>query len=301
VDGHEASPVGHHVALLGIDGAGKSSLVRELAGLARERGIPVQAVSWRGFIEQGGQAGGYPLEELRRLWVRSFRLYFAGGTKADGSALDLPASYEDLNTRGGTEYLNGLVVTGQVAAGPLASAWIELAANTILHREVIGPLRGQGYLVLQESYGYKHLLKLLSYAERLSDPPGRLTDYCHELIRKYFGSYLRPDVGLWVSTPPELALRWRLGQAGRLGTFETYATMGADPHESFLQVQAESAARFEEFAASFGWMKVAMVDAGVDINRATALRALRATALRGPLGLDSDSQDDAHITAEASG
>lgn len=276
---------GMHVALMGIDGAGKSTLAHELAVVAERRGVAVRTVSWRSVIEPGHDRATYPVQELRRLWLRSFRMYFADALGPDGTALDLPQSYEELNSRGGTEYLNGVVVSGQPPEGPLACAWIELAANTLLHHEVIRPLVNDGFLVLQESYGYKHLLKLFAYADGLSHSSTSITAHCRAFARSYFGNYLKPDLGIYVSTPPEVALRWRTSQ-GSLGTFETYATAGADPQQSFVRMQAETAASFDDFAAAFGWTTIAVRDVDRPENRQAIWRVLRTTPLAVRLGLN---------------
>jgi hypothetical protein len=275
---------GLHVALLGMDGLGKSSRTRELAERVRASGRAVHLVSWRRFLEQDGPRT-YPRDELERLWVQSFRLYFGGATTADGTPLDLPTSYRDLNARGGTEYLNGTELAGMHGAGPLAAAWVELAANTLLHRAVIRPLVEAGAIVLQESYGYKHLAKLLALAAQLSP---ELTDAARAgqgLMAAYFGGYLVPDVGIHLSGDPALALKWRMSERGRLGLFESLASAGADPAESFLRVQGESAGLFAEFARANGWVEVTVVEAEPAVNRERTLRALAGTPLAGLIGV----------------
>ena len=276
---------GLHVALLGIDGSGKTTLVGDLAERAQRRGIPVHKVSWRGFVERP-EADGYPLEEMRRLWARSFRLYFTGATDPEGRPVDPPTSFDELNRRGGTEYLNGIPMSEQAAHGPLAAAWIELAANTLLHREVIQPLVARGHLVLQESYGYKHLLKLFAYADKLAGAPDALTAGCREFVTNYFGGYLVPDVGVFVAADPAVALRWRMRQAGRLGTFETFASAGDDPQQSFLDLQSEATARYADFAECFGWTRVESRDTSREENLRTTLEVLSSTPLAGLLDLE---------------
>jgi len=273
-----ASGRGLHVAFMGIDGIGKSTLTHELADLAQRQGVRLRVVSWRSVVEGERDAASYPASELRRLWVQSFRTYFSGATTADGSRVELPDSFENLYERGGTEYLNSVRIHGLKPSGALGSAWIELAANTILNSVVIGDLVAQGYLVVQESYGYKHLLKLFAFAEHLSPDVSAAACAGRDMIVAYFGELLRPDIGVYVAGDPELALKWRQQQS-ILGTFETYASVGADPSASFLQLQREISAAFEVFTEKNSWLRINVVDAPREVNRRRALDALASTAL----------------------
>lgn len=275
---------GLHIALLGIDGLGKTTLTQELADLARANGRRVHLVSWRGYLENGGPRT-YPRDQLERLWVHSFRLYFGTARNPDGTPLDLPVSYADLNARGGTEYLNDTGMVGMHGRGPLAAAWIELAANTLLHTAVIRPLVDAGDVVLQESFGYKHLAKLFSVAAEMSPELAAPCAVGQDLVAGYFATHLRPDVGIHVAGDPELALRWRLAQSGRPGTFESLEAAGEDPAESFLRIARETAERFGTFAEKNGWITAEVTDAPREANRARILGVLAGSELAGVLGL----------------
>ncbi|MEO3973603.1 hypothetical protein [Streptomyces sp. CAU 1734] len=267
---------GLHVALMGIDGVGKTTLTRELTELARSQGLRVREVSWRSVVE-GNDPPRFPKNELRRLWVQSFRTNFAGATTADGVSLELPLDFEDLDARG-TEYLNGASVQGMKPSGALASAWIELAANTLLHRVVIKELVTEGYLVLQESYGYKHLVKLFAFAEHLAPEASEAPQIGRALVRDFFGRMLRPDVGVYVHGSPKLALAWRRQQSG-IGVFERFFSAGTDIDASFLKLQECTAGAFEEFAERYAWTRVDVVEGSRAKNRQRAVDALSGTAL----------------------
>ncbi|WP_189702193.1 hypothetical protein [Streptomyces chromofuscus] len=262
---------------MGIDGVGKTTLTRELAELAQSQGLRVRTVSWRSVVE-GDDPPDFPRNELRRLWVQSFRANFAGATTPDGKPVELPADFEDLYARGGTEYLNGASLHGMKASGALASAWIELAANTLLHRAIVKELVSEGYLVLQESYGYKHLVKLFAFAEHLSPESAQAAHTGRSLVADYFGRILKPDVGLYVHGSPRLALTWRRQQSG-IGTFETFSSAGSDADASFLELQERTGAAFAEFAEKYGWARVDMVDGPRGENRTRAVAALADTRL----------------------
>lgn len=282
------SAPGFHLALMGIDGVGKSTLIQELAGTARSQGLPVRTVSWRSVVEEEvaeeGEGFSFPKAELRRLWIESFRAYFGGARTAEGTPVELPTSFEDLYARGGTEYLNGVRVHSLRPDGALASAWIELAANTLLHQAVIEPAVAEGCAVLQESYGYKHLLKLFAYTEHLSPAMAESASIGRALVADYFGRVLQPDVGVYVAGDPRTALRWRQRQSA-LGTFETFASSGESAEASFLQLQEHTAAAFGTFAETHGWTRVDVLDVPRAQNRRRILAALARSPLADRLDL----------------
>jgi thymidylate kinase len=272
---------GLHVAFLGIDGVGKTTLVREIAELARHNGRPVRVVSWRAVVDDVDGLGTprYAVDELRHLWVQSFRSYFGGATLADLSPVPLPVDFADLDRLGGTEYLNGVTVVGVDASGPMAAGWIEFAANSLLHEVVITRLVADGYLVLQESYGYKHPIKLFAFAEQVSAEGSAAAAVGREVTDAFFGGALRPDLGVYVAGSPALALKWRRAQSGQVGTFESMATVGQDVDSSFVRLQEESVARFDAFAEAHSWLRVEVIDAPREENRRRILEVLSRTPL----------------------
>lgn len=275
---------GLHVALMGIDGIGKTTFVADLARMASAQGIAVRRVTWRSAVEEPTSPLRFPTRELRMLWLQSFRAYFGGATGADGAPIDLPESYEQLHERG-TEYLNGLPIRDMPPSGALASAWIELTANTLLHLEVIQPMVAEGCLVLQETYGYKHLVKLFALVEDISPAMAEAARLGHELAFDYFGRVLQPDVGIYLAGSPTLALRWRQRQS-QLGTFEKLVpTAERDPESAFLLLQERATAAFDTFADTYSWSRADIVDASREENRRRILDAVSGTALADKIDL----------------
>ena len=267
---------GAYVALLGIDGTGKSTLAAGLAERCAQVGQPVRTLSWRRLVESPAEPAGWPRDSLRNLWFEIFRLYYGGAT-IDRGARDMPSSYDDLAARGGTEHLHDSAVEGIRAHGPLAAALLEIAGNVLLQRDTIRQWVAEGYLVLQESYGFKHVVKELLLAEEL-DPTlaaeAALTlRFAHEL----FGRVCVPDVGVLVRGDPAMALKWRTAQAGRTGVFENFSVAGADPAGSFLDMQGRCAAAFDAFAADHGWLRFEMRDGPREHNRDRLLAELAGT------------------------
>ena len=272
---------GLYIALLGIDGVGKTTLAREIGELAQSCGRTVHFVSWRQYLENAIQNPDWSLRHLnilQNLWVDSFRVYFSGSC-VKGSPTDLPASYEDLVLRG-TEYLNGYPTDHLRESGPIAASWVELAANTLIYMGIISPLLTTGDLVIQESFGYKHLIKLIATFDFLSE--GR---YCQEtaiarkFVSTYFGHFLRPDIGIYIDADPRVALKWRMSQASRVGTFEAYSTAETDLPQSFLAMQSTLRRDLQWFAGNFHWLSLRVDDVPRKQNRDRTFDALSSNEL----------------------
>ena len=266
---------GAYLAFLGIDGMGKTTLSTALRARCEAIGQPVRVVSWRRFIESDGEPA-WPQDNLRNLWFEIFRLYYGGAT-LDGGARDMPRSYEDLNARGGTEHLAGAEVRGLRGHGPLAAALLEVTGNVLLQRDVIERWVAEGFLVLQESYGFKHVVKELLLTEEVDPALAPEVATTLRFATDFFGRHCVPDVGVHVTGDPSLALAWRTAQTGSTSPFENYSIAGADPDDSFLAMQARCADVFAGFAAAHGWTTLEMRDQPVERNQERLLAALAGT------------------------
>lgn len=264
---------GAHVALLGIDGIGKSTLTAGLAERCAQVGQPVRTVSWRRFIESPAEPAGWPKDSLQNLWLEIFRLYYGGAT-LDGGGRDMPGSYAELTARGGTEHLHDAAVTGVRAHGPLAAALLEIAGNILLQRDTIRQWVAEGCVVIQESYGFKHVVKELLLVEALDPALAGEAALTLRFARDFFGRVCVPDVGVMVAGDPALALRWRTAEAGRTGVFENLAVAGDDPRASFLSLQTRCTEIFADFAAAHGWLRFEVRDEPRERNRDRLLAAL---------------------------
>ena len=280
------APRGAYVALLGIDGTGKTTLAEALAERCAQAGRPVRTVSWRRLVESPTQPAGWPKDSLQNLWLEIFRLYYGGAT-LDGGARTMPGSYDELVAAGGTEHLHDATVEGVRAHGPLAAALLEIAGNVLLQRDAIERWVAEGCVVIQESYGFKHVVKELLLVEELD--PGLAAEAALTLrfARDFFGRVCVPDVGVLVAGDPALALRWRTAEAGRTGVFENFSVAGEDPGASFLALQSRCTAIFDDFAAAHGWLRFEVEDVPREHNRDRLLAALAPTALGRLLALDA--------------
>lgn len=276
---HPADERGMHVALLGIDGIGKSTLAAELAELCRDRGRPVSVVSWRSYIDQPSTgATGYPLESLRNLYVETFRLFCAGAV-IDGGVGAFPTTYAEFAARGGGAGLDGTSFADVRPSGPVAAVLLEASGNLIFQREVVQPLVARGHVVIEESYGYKHVVKDLIYAAHAAPGATEELALITPFAREFFGRVLQPDVGLYVCGDPALAMRWRTAQSGAPGRFEALPDAERPEALSFIDMQAACAGEFERFAEENAWVHVLQVDAPRSKNRERVLAVVQGTPL----------------------
>lgn len=276
---------GAYVALLGIDGTGKTTLAEALAERCAQVGQPVRTVSWRRLVESPTEPAGWPKDSLQNLWLEIFRLYYGGAT-LDGGARAMPGSYGELVAAGGTEHLHDADVADVRAHGPLAAALLEVAGNILLQRDAIERWVAEGCVVIQESYGFKHVVKELLLVEELDPALAAEAALTLRFAHDFFGRVCVPDVGVLVAGDPELALRWRTAEAGRTGVFENFSVAGEDPGTSFLALQSRCTAIFEEFAAAHGWLRFEVHDEPPAHNRDRLLAALAPTPLGDLLALD---------------
>jgi hypothetical protein len=280
----DAAARGAYVALLGIDGTGKTTLAAGLAERCEQVGQPVRTVSWRRLVESATEPAGWPKDSLQNLWLEIFRLYYGGAT-LDGGARTMPGSYEELVARGGTEHLHDAEVAGVRPHGPLAAALLEVAGNILLQRDAIERWVAEGCVVIQESYGFKHVVKELLLVEELDPALAAEAALTLRFAHDFFGRVCVPDVGVLVAGDPELALRWRTAEVGRTGVFESFSVAGEDPAASFLALQSRCTAIFEEFATEHGWLRFDVHDVPPERNRERLLAALAPTPVGELLGL----------------
>ena len=84
---------GLSIALMGIDGAGKSTLVTELRRVFSAEGREVVPVTWEAAVAAAqGDRSGYPVATLEMLGVEGWRLMYAAPDHPDRSYYqDIPS------------------------------------------------------------------------------------------------------------------------------------------------------------------------------------------------------------------
>ncbi|MGW0589562.1 hypothetical protein [Streptosporangium sp. NPDC002607] len=258
---------GLYVSFLGVDGIGKTTLAGRLARTLEDSGLPVRQVSWRGALDTPGPA--WPHEALQQLWLETFRLLY-GGARSEGEWLSLPRDYRQWRDDGWEPRLEELPLEAARPSGPLAATLAELAGNLILADEVIRPALRRGEIVIQETFPFKHVLKEILIGRRLVSGNGEwegVAKSLESLVTDFFGSPpLRPDLGVLVDGPVDLAYRWRMSQTGRLSLLEDYGAAGERGMESFRALQEETAGIFRSVARRWGWVVHRVDDSGLEPN-----------------------------------
>ena len=242
---------GLSVALMGIDGAGKSTLVAALRSTLEAEGREVVPVTWEAAVsELGGDRSAYPLATLETLGVEGWRLMYA----------DLPA-YRDipgwLADHGAREMIGMLPVdpVGGRQSALVTSALIEMTGHQLLQAEVVVPALARGAVTVCDGFGFKNVLKVLRMAQLVPGPvPAASMELLIRHAREVFGGeFMRPRVGLLLDADPALTYGWRIGQRDRLGPVEDLSLAGRPGRESYLEFQSALAAEFRSVAASWGW------------------------------------------------
>jgi thymidylate kinase len=259
-----------HIGFLGIDGIGKTSMARLLQAELESAGIAVQQVSWRDHVDADARPN--VRAAFRELWVESWRLMFLG----DGEDPVVPPSYDEFQGEGWEDRLISLNVPANMAAGPLAAAWLELAAQVLLYHEVIAPLRNSGVWVIEESYPLKFVMKELLAARALSREPRAQQEVATalELLPALFRPRA-PDLGILVSGPVELAYQRRIAEAGETNSSEDLGQAGRKGRDGFVDLQSECDRRFREVAADESWLVYEMVDGPPEENFARLRELIR--------------------------
>jgi len=250
---------GLRIAMLGIDGIGKTSLACCLRDWFASHGRECEIVSWRRLVETGACERPFPATAIRELWVEDWRLLYGGG-HAGTRVLDseIPSefgAFSDLNIEG----LFPSLVSDVRASGPLASGLVEAALDFLIESEVVLPLISRGVSVIRESYGLKPVLKSMLIAKKCASdtlPPDVVDRVVANVTRLYSDPYLQPEIGILIDGSPEVALRRRLAQDRRVGVAEDYGLAGIDGVASFLSLQEDCARIFRKLAEDWGWYRL---------------------------------------------
>ncbi|MFF5106433.1 hypothetical protein [Streptomyces sp. NPDC000134] len=276
-----ARPEGLHIALMGIDGAGKSTIAVELAESLRAGGHEVEIVNFKRAM-----AGAEPATSgvLSHVAFAALRAQYAEAVPADplndlGALLagdDDAAKFSEIEER-----LRAVDVAANSARPLLSSAVLEIVGGFWVHSYVESRLR-DGVVVVNDSFGYKHVLKNVLLAQRMSGPGSpehteaqRVLDTARGLFHALFG----PTYGYWVDTDPRLAVRWRAATGDVTTPFESYGLAGEHGDASFLAMQDHCRDAFRQAAHGWRWQTVALADVPKDENISGAVRRIEQDAL----------------------
>lgn len=244
---------------MGIDGAGKTSLLKYLVRALTAAGVECVDVSKKPAIRAARGSPGFPGRSIERLWLESWRLLLGGG-QAGGKPVDavLPLQFSEL-----TEVSSGWILDmlpDKVAdvrrAGPVASMLTEMTIDQIVRAEVTGPVLNGDSVAVADGFGFKTAMKNICIAREL--PADTISDHAldgfERLVRvAYSAPFLQPDVGLFLDVDPRRSYGWRLLQDGRLGAAEDMWLAGRHGPDSFTDLQSAVAEELRMAAADWGW------------------------------------------------
>lgn len=251
---------GFSIALMGIDGAGKSTLVSELTRVLRGEGREVVPVTWETAVSAFGDKSGYPLATLEMLGVEGWRLMYAAPGRPDWTVYeDIPRWIAESGPRGMLGMLPVDPVGGHQAA-LVTSAMIELTGHQLLQAEVVVPALARGAVTLCDGFGYKNVVKVLRMAQLMPGPyPAATLDGLLDCALRTFGDpFMQPTVGLLLDADPQLTYEWRIAQDRRLGPAEDLSLAGRPGRESYVEFQTGLAAEFRAAATAWGWRGLAV-------------------------------------------
>lgn len=250
---------GAYVALMGIDGAGKTSLVAHLRQALEKSGLECVDTSKQPAIRSVRSNQGFPARSLERLWLELWRLLLGGG-HADHVPADaaIPLQFTD-QTRVASDWIEDALpdqVVGVRRSGPVACALTEFAIDQIIRAEIIGPVLNRGAVAINDNFGFKPTIKNICVAREISDDmvSDDALEQFESLLRvAYSLPFLQPDIGFLLDVDPRQAYQWRMHQDGRVGLNEDLWLAGQRGKDSFLTLQTTMAAMLREVASDWGW------------------------------------------------
>jgi hypothetical protein len=280
---------GFDVALLGIDGIGKSSVAKALAEVLRRRGRTVTVTSWHQHAR--GHGSGRGSQALRAAYGAMFRSVYAACTGPDGAGADLLLPGLDADLFGTDPHARINDPDAEISLdvrhpGPLVAAGLmDLAAHIIERDFVIAPALARGEVVIQESHGLKNAVKLGMVAQSMTagqaGRDGALRRYL-AFARRCVDEWSPPVQTVVLAGDPELAYRWRKEQNGRIPRGEHADVAGRATRSAFVAFQSRVQERLLAAAEAEGWPCVRMADRARGENIDSAVRtALRVLAERG--------------------
>lgn len=245
---------GKYVALLGLDGSGKTTIAHGLKERLAAQGHKSQFVRWRDVAAQGDRHD-FPYLTLRQLLMETWRSRYGGATDTPSLRVQHgPSVFEEFKA---AKLDAGPVDPVDVhRSGVVMSAMLEFISDVLIHTEIVGERLSSGEIVVTESFGYKNVMKVLRVAGSIpyGDLPDDLIVRMREFITDaYSSSFLQPDIGVFLRVTPDECYRRITAQRGGVGPVEDLGFAGRTGRSSFLELQGALFAEYERMAVSWGW------------------------------------------------
>lgn len=249
---------GIHIALIGIDGIGKTTLCQELANHLSENNDKVKTISWRNVIEQDNNK--WPNEPLQELWLETYRCLF-GGASWNKKNIEIPRNFPEWHKEKTEDLIQsaGAVESNKIS-GVIAASMVEMAGNVLLSSDIIQPLLSDGYIVIQETYPYKHVLKEILIAEKMAENEDSkiysdVFKTLHFTLESLFSNKpMAPDIGVFLDGSARMAYKWRMLQSGKVGVIEDFGAAGGTGVESYINLQEMTAKFYRKLAEKNNWI-----------------------------------------------
>lgn len=268
------------LVLLGIDGIGKSTIAMALKETLEGEGQRAVVTSWSSASQR--QPAHFETRCMRDVLFTAFRCMYAAARTADGLVKEkFPDTAEEFfASKDVRNAFLDLDIEANEAWGVLSGALAEIAGNFMFRYFDVLPSLEQRRLVIQETFGYKHLVKDLYLSRTLALRSGdndlvSLADRLEELGEWMYATVLAPEVGIVIDGDPLPAIERRMSQSGRPGwTEDMQLACDAGPH-SFLRMQEYTRAKFLEYARRYDWPVITITDEGKEKNTARAIELIR--------------------------
>jgi len=248
---------GLHVAFLSGDGLctepPNDSLIEQVASGIRATGRRVEIISWKNLVRVSETK--FPREELVQLWLRVCSLYLTGASYA-GAEVCVPCPDASVFSDDPIAALGVSELSGMKSSSILSAAWAEVGGFLFLHDEVVKPLLAQGTIVLQESIGFKNLVKRLTMAREVDPEAAFAAEIGLTSLQDLFGTDLAPDLGIHLSYDTDRVADWREHRGVAPAVFESFPCLQVDSHRQFRLAQKLWMKYYREFAEQFDWTPV---------------------------------------------
>jgi hypothetical protein len=274
--------LGRHISLMGIDGAGKTSIAMALADLLKRKGYVAEVVSWKSVMSGSDAMVG---KILAHHAMTSSKLQLFKASAFDSKTnLEALLSEEGFSQFRQTEQVMRQIPIERNEAFPfLSAALLELSGSVFLHHAYLSERIKDGRVVIEESCGFKHVLKNVLLAQRLAIEGTSVHMAAKAVLENaqlFFGSLLRTSHGYWIDTDPHTALEWRIRHGEPTTNFENYGLSGTESGGSFLAMQHDCRRVFALAAKEWRWARLEMLNRPKEANIRAAIETIEDEVLR---------------------
>jgi thymidylate kinase len=256
---------GQHCAFLGIDSIGKTTVSKIIAERMHFKGQRARLVTWKSTMR--GSEDPFVRATLETLYVQTYAMMFAGAAQRKKGRVEalLSTPAASFLSSGAEKELASLEVDSNTPPGLLAMSLIELAGNLFIHSKEIALHRQAGEFVIQDSYGFKHVVKeLILMRESFTDKGAGEAVFAQllELVSEIFSRFMAPDVGVFLRAEPALAMKY--GGGRQWGLVEDMRSVGQPGADGFLRLQNECNQLFEAFAQANDWLIIDITEEPIE-------------------------------------